>query len=727
MLRMNDVEITNHTLLYAEAYKETASAPLLYEQFINNVYPKLWENAAKKYPYIVKIPKSFNEMMEGDFSPSKEIIIEEPITRKVVFQEENKKKGIEELSANIPIWFGETGNGTYLRYGYLNGDSRFYSKVKFDDNDVHMTLGGATGQGKSATLNEIIMSLCDEYPPWELNLTLCDAKIVEFKNYALNARLPHIRSIAATTDADYIRSVLEDLYVEMQRLNTIFTKAKGAKKISDFRRNTGLCIPFNVIVIDEYQTMFKAAGKNINKLVDFLDLFARLGRNTGYRLIMASQEVSPEIKPTLGNIKIRGCLGATASVSQMLLNNDEAKNNMGKKGYLIVNTNTGADNPKKYNELYRVPLITDERLLVVSDSLIKVSEKYNYRNNIIFYDEEEVLRQKNYLEYVKSIPHNSSEILLGEPSFVSHDKVVKITMDKNKISNIAVDIGSKLNSLRIYFMLKYSFMSVSDKPIHNVLCVDNIYQEQGKISDLCHEANFHTKKSYEGNIFFNIAEQTIYKRKLMLDVDETVFKNPCSSESADEFFYESFERGSIYDTNLNRARAHAICILIKNEMLYNTIFAKGSTNSNVFAECCIKYIGLLIKMYELYGSLDRKLTFEKLPIIYNWVMGVDKIIGIGRSSKTSSVNAFTKMLQDCSEVNVHFILFFNTLGEFYDIKEGIQYFLLDNPTNSEISKVKIEDYPGDIPKVLAVLYDKEAPEPDKPFFKFKKMFFNDEN
>ena len=100
-------------------------------------------------------------MLEGDFEPAYTITVTKPV------------QGIYTQN-----WFGDTIDGFYLHgCGYVNGDNRYLAKQKLDDADIHMILAGATGQGKSVTLNSIILTACSEYAPWELNLTMCDAKI----------------------------------------------------------------------------------------------------------------------------------------------------------------------------------------------------------------------------------------------------------------------------------------------------------------------------------------------------------------------------------------------------------------------------------------------------------------------------------------------------------------------------------------------------------------------
>ena len=78
--------------------------------------------------------------------------------------------------------------------------------------------------------------------------------------------MPQIETVAATGDVYYLLSVIEQKIAEMTKLNNVFATAakvfgKPCKKIAEFREITGLTLPQNVLIFDEFQTMFTKAGK----------------------------------------------------------------------------------------------------------------------------------------------------------------------------------------------------------------------------------------------------------------------------------------------------------------------------------------------------------------------------------------------------------------------------------------------------------------------------------
>jgi DNA segregation ATPase FtsK/SpoIIIE, S-DNA-T family len=95
----------------------------------------------------------------------------------------------------------------------------------------HLLIAGATGTGKSVTINTIITSLIYRYPPKKLRFLMIDPKMVELSMY--NA-LPHLRHKVVTNNHD-AASVLKWAVMEMQRRYELL-QANGARNIADFNR-----------------------------------------------------------------------------------------------------------------------------------------------------------------------------------------------------------------------------------------------------------------------------------------------------------------------------------------------------------------------------------------------------------------------------------------------------------------------------------------------------------
>ena len=95
----------------------------------------------------------------------------------------------------------------------------------------HLLIAGATGTGKSVTINTIITSLIYRHTPRELRLLMVDPKMVELSMY--NA-LPHLRHKVVTNNHD-AASVLKWAVFEMNRRYELL-QANGARNLADFNR-----------------------------------------------------------------------------------------------------------------------------------------------------------------------------------------------------------------------------------------------------------------------------------------------------------------------------------------------------------------------------------------------------------------------------------------------------------------------------------------------------------
>lgn len=698
-------------MLCSDAVKKGTGA-LLESVFLKKSAPVLENRVARVYPYQVKIPKSIDELLQGDFEPAQIINVEKPF-----------------IGEYGPMWFGNSTDGIALRSGYKNGDSRFINDVTLGDKDIHAIMGGATGQGKSVALNVIIYGICYEYAPWEVRLTLSDAKIVEFKSIAMNTPMTHIDTIAATGDVDYLLSVLDDKIEEMNKRQGVFTKAavaygKKCANIMDFRKITGLCLPRNLLVFDEFQTMFKAAAKLAPKVSSALDSFARLGRNAGFHLLLTSQELGTDIPTaTLNNITVRSALGCQPKVSEMILGNEEAKTNLGKKGYLIYNLSSQNKDPAE-NSLVRVPFISDE-MQCIYKNVTDLSKEVGFQNYMNFYDDQAFRREDEYEEWLRELPRDPNTIYLGEPSYVMKGEIKAVTMQLTgrDAENICILSPNLEHQLRMTKMIKLNAM-MHENISNLVLCLNDIFNERINVSEL-NPAHFYTKRTYENNPMINITKSLLFRRRLCLEADERVFGNQPYSDVLENAFYTIVEKGSDMDTMLNRKRFYNICGLLQVDPQYAAAFALTSMSENDAAEQRVQISKRCLDLYEMYNASTTKLRLSDVPPIFAWIIGIDRLIGIGRDPNSRLFNDFKKLMQDAYLANIRFILVTGSMEELVQVHSAIRWYLLDDLPNNEISKIKCADfYPEQKGRGLAVFYD--TMDKIQPCKKFKKMIMNGE-
>lgn len=699
LIKVTDSDIIKNHELFLKSYNSAGSS-FLESNYISKAFPIIENIANRQYPYEVKLPKSLPELLQGDFEPSRIVTVKQPV------------KG---LYSNM--WFGDATSRCTLRCGYVDGNSSKMCTQTIGAEDIHMILGGATGQGKSVTLNSIIFGFCTEFAPWEIDLTLCDAKIVEFKSYALQHPMPHIRRIAATEDADYIISVLNTLKTEMTQWYSVFPIA-GVKKIDDFRKVTGLCVPQHIIVVDEYQTMFKNAKKKLSTILDIIDAFARLGRATGFHLLLASQEMGSDIpKNMLANITIRAAMGCDAAVSELILGNDEAKNNKGKRGRLIINSKI--EEGKAGNVQVRVPFMPDSERLALGKSIIDAAKQFNYETVLSFYDSEATIDEKDYKSYLEGFKRNNRRILLGEPSFVKEgEQIVSLDFTGKEIENLLVLAPALTNQERYFKMLKMNVERLGSTQ-NIIVCLNEIYNDICQAKDLAHGRMYTEEKNFDSDVM-SVAFDLIARRKLCLTMDKYAFQNTSIAVNSDEF-YKEFEHGSEYDTELNRIRFAAGLYVLKTTADLRAEFGIDNlVDSDSKHRVCLKKVSTAIIAVNSYGCMETMIDKSMFPSIFVWILGMDKMLGLGRDSKSRNVNRLKKALQDCTELGIRFIMFSNTMEDMADLKSGIRWVISDGAIQKDLTALRLsDDFPDQVGSGLGVLSDLLAT--SNKCIKFKKM------
>ena len=242
--------------------------------------------------------------------------IPNPIARIVTLRELFETADWESRRATLPIALGHD----------LEGKPVIADLAKMP----HLLIAGATGTGKSVTINTIITSLIYRYTQRELRLLMIDPKMVELSMY--NA-LPHLRHKVVTNNHD-AASVLKWAVLEMQRRYELL-QANGARNIADFNRKVeegkplrnpprpkptlasvsaeapdtpperpvdetygdGI-LPFVVMVIDELADLMMTVQAEVETP---LAILAQKARAIGIHLILATQR--PSVNVITGLIK----------------------------------------------------------------------------------------------------------------------------------------------------------------------------------------------------------------------------------------------------------------------------------------------------------------------------------------------------------------------------------------------------------------------------------------
>lgn len=734
MFTFKDNDVRGQIDEYINSFSKGLGGILLYSDFIKNVlkrgHAKALAEGSLEYPLEIKIPRSNDDMLKGDFTPARIIQITEPI-----------------LFGDAPMWWRNSTNEVFLRFGNIRGDSRKPSEYALNDTIIHGMLGGITGFGKSVTLNGTIFSICFEYAPWEVNLTLLDAKAADIKRFGTN-KLPHVSIVGATFDSDYMRSVLEAKQTDLKVRNSVISKA-GQKDIIGFRKVTGLTLPREVIFFDEVQAAFSSAGKNLAKMVAVVDDVARLGRASGCHLYLASQGVASDIPAnTYGQFKLRCCLGATADVSEKILGNDAAKL-IQTKGKMYVNTNVDGKSAEDNVEI-KVPFQpssgANDEFTFQSQFLYRMAEEYNFVRDLNFYDENDMVYEHQFRNYLDKVNADIAHIVLGEPGFIIKDKIpaVNIPLFTNDFENIMIYSRNNSDAIRFgrtikYNLERYNFFNV-------VLSGDDDLTKEIGIKDLAGARLFSIDTTSDPK--YTVVLNIVLFRKLLLSAESLVLER---TTSAGNTLGEDILKGmfpnepSVYGSGLMQNRVGALMHLLKTEVAeeFNIPDTDRKMSSlGMREQADAKNLGLkdmdiatvkeyyqyktirdAINLCKGYNLIDKIITTENFPPSFIWLTGYTKIRSLGRIPSFKVNDRLKDIMLDAHKVNVRFIIFTDDMSEMTDIAKATRYFITDGTASKQANKMNCQDtYPESTLPQLAILSESTRGE----CLKFKKLFFDGE-
>lgn len=674
------------------ASKKLKPPPVDFYPYLKRVLTERFEELKPEFPQTIKIAKDYAHLMAHDLEPAQVITLTEPIT----------------MEDGTPMWFESACKEAYFRPGFDNMDARHIAKTHFDNEYIHMFLGGASGQGKSVTLNALLGGMLYEYAPWELEIHMSDAKITEFKKYGIGPHIPHISTIAATEDADFVLSVLHKADDEMHMRSKAFGSL-SVSNLKEFHKKTGLVLPRVIIVMDEVESTFKTAGRRAQELSDLIDSFARLGRSAGYHLLMATQNMSSDIpKSAVGQIRIRACLGSNEATSEAVLSNKGAMYNYGRVGRLILNTEVmnGGDT-KRHNVTYQTPYLKDEDFPKEMLFLHNKGVEVGFERHLDFYDEEArttVAEFENVIDssFKKERP-SVDTVFLGYPAFVldEPDGILKIRLDHRDIENILIcstaqeRFGPHLANLSSA-LSRQGYTQMLMTPI-----VED-FQEWIKGAKNVVEA----RTSLSGPIPSILG--LVKKRLMLLTIDSML-------DGVKAYSREDIEKMLEAD-GVPRDRWG-------NDMFYRrvVVYQKFKSDPELSKEwaaglSAVPNTKVLISEYDKYQSGTRKVTKDDFGKAVFYIGDLSKILGLGREPKSKPVEQLKLAMQDASRANVLLVLFTRTLEGITELKSGVRFTIFDVPDTRDWGRIGADE-PRDMPAILACLYDSLTK--DK-LYKFKR-------
>ena len=199
----------------------------------------------------------------------------------------------------------------------------------------HLMIAGATGTGKSVSINTIILSMLYKHSPEVLKLILIDPKRVEL---TLFNEIPHLIT-PVITDNKKVLGALKWSLGEMDRRYDALSKS-GSKDI--FSYNSKMAekdqpiMPAIVIVIDELADLMASFGRDVEAAIVRL---AQMSRAVGIHLILSTQRPSVDVITGLikANITSRIALQVASQIdSRTILDMAGAEKLLGKGDMLFL-------------------------------------------------------------------------------------------------------------------------------------------------------------------------------------------------------------------------------------------------------------------------------------------------------------------------------------------------------------------------------------------------------
>ena len=287
----------------------------------------------------------------------------------------------------------------------------------------HLLVAGATGSGKSVSINSMVISMLYKSTPSEVKMLMIDPKLLELSAYE---EIPHLISPVITTPKGAVEA-LKKIVIEMERRYKVLAE-RAARNIENYNAQIGIeeQMSYIVIFIDELaDLMFSVAAE----VEDSIARLAQMGRAAGIHLILATQRPSVDVITGIikANFPTRISFQVSSKVdSRTILDTHGAEQLLGKGDMLLMFPGT---------RIIRVhgALITAEEIKAVAE-FIKSQGKPDYsileRIQETETEEDEITGERDEL-YLKAIEFAE---LIGEVSISSIQRRLKIGY--NRAANI---------------------------------------------------------------------------------------------------------------------------------------------------------------------------------------------------------------------------------------------------------------------------------------------------
>jgi len=249
----------------------------------------------------------------------------------------------------------------------------------------HLLVAGATGSGKSVSINGMITSLLMKAKPNEVKMMMIDPKMVELNVYN---GIPHLLT-PVVTNPKKAAQALHKVVQEMERRYELFA-ASGTRNMEGYNQfvkkknaetDEGLLpFPYIVVIVDELADLMMVAS---NEVEDAIIRLAQMARAAGIHMILATQRPSVDVITGIikANVPSRIAFAVSSGTdSRTILDSNGAEKLLGRGDMLFQ--------PMGANKATRVQgaFISDEEVEAVVN-FVKNQQEANYVEEMIPKDE----------------------------------------------------------------------------------------------------------------------------------------------------------------------------------------------------------------------------------------------------------------------------------------------------------------------------------------------------
>ncbi len=241
----------------------------------------------------------------------------------------------------------------------------------------HLLIAGATGSGKSVSINTLIMSMIYRYSPEEVKMIMVDPKVVELQVYN---GIPHLL-IPVVTEPKKAAAALNWAVAEMTDRYKKFAET-GCRDLAGYNRKVEAVgkeaeipeekkpkkLPQILIIIDELADLMMVSAQEVE---DAICRIAQLARACGMHLVIATQRPSVNVITGLikANVPSRIAFAVSSGVdSRTIIDMNGAEKLLGKGDMLFFPQ--GIPKPIRVQGAF----VSDEEVQAVVDFLKENSD-----------------------------------------------------------------------------------------------------------------------------------------------------------------------------------------------------------------------------------------------------------------------------------------------------------------------------------------------------------------